>query len=292
MVCQFVVNILVASASTIIVALGFSLVLRCARFFHFAHGAVFTSGPYFALVLHGWLGAPIAVAVPSAIALSSVLGCAVELGIYRPLRRNGASSLVLLLASLGVYVVCQNLISLVFGDATHRLREGGVQEGFALLGARVTSAQVGILCCTVLLVSLLTAGLVSTRFGKSLQAVSSNPLLASVCGVDSDRVILYSLALGSGLASLAGILTAFDVDMTPTMGMSALMTAVVAVVVGGRDSILGIILASLLLATAQQLGAWYLGAQWQDAIAFLVLLTALLFRPHGLLGREATRIVA
>ena len=85
---------------------------------------------------------------------------------------------------------------------------------------------------------------------------------------------------------MAGILVALDVDMTPTMGMNALMLGVVAVIIGGVSSISGITLGALLLAVAQHLGAWYIGAQWQDAIAFVILVLFLLYKPEGFFGKK------
>ena len=119
-----------------------------------------------------------------------------------------------------------------------------------------------------------------------MRAVANNPELARISGIESDRVILSTFALGSALAGIAGILVALDVDMTPTMGMNALMMGVVAVIVGGVGSIPGVALAALLLGMAQHLGVWYISSQWQDAIAFVILLTFLLFRPEGFMGKR------
>ncbi len=98
--------------------------------------------------------------------------------------------------------------------------------------------------------------------------------------------LFYSFAIGSALAGIAGILVSLDVDMTPTMGMNALMMGVVAMIVGGVGSIWGIVLGSLLLALAQNLGVWYISSQWQDAIAFAILLISLLFKPEGFFGKK------
>ena len=119
-----------------------------------------------------------------------------------------------------------------------------------------------------------------------MRAVANDPELASVSGIDSGKVILLTFALGSALAGVAGILVAFDVDMIPTMGMNALMMGVVAVIIGGVGSIPGIALGSLLLGMAQHLGVWFISSQWQDAIAFAILLIFLLFRPQGFLGKK------
>lgn len=110
--------------------------------------------------------------------------------------------------------------------------------------------------------------------------------LASVCGIDADRVILSAFAIGSLLAGVAGILVALDVDMTPTMGMRALLMGVVAAIIGGIGSTTGTILGAVVLGLALHLGVWRLGAEWQDPIAFAVLLVFLVFRPYGIFGRR------
>ena len=208
---------------------------------------------------------------------------------YLPLRRKGASPLVLLLASLGIYVVLQNIISMTFGDDIKSIRSGPVKEGLNVFGARITPIQVFTIVVSVVLVIAVAVLLKKMKMGKAMRAVASDPKLANVCGLDSDRVILLAFAIGSVLAGVAGILVALDVDMTPTMGMNALMMGIVAVIIGGVDSIIGIILGALLLGLAQNLGVWYISSQWQDAIAFAILLIFLLFRPQGFMGKRVVK---
>lgn len=286
MIEQFIINGIISASVYFLVALGFSIVYSTVKFLHFAHGIVFTAGAYFAFLFTQWLVMPLWVSIILAIAASIVLGCLMEIGIYRPLRKRGSSGLVLLLASLGMYILLQNVISMVFGDETQSIRTGAVQEGINILGARITPIQIITIGVSIVLVIALSAFLRMTKIGKSMRAVANDPQLANLSGIHSNRVILWAFAIGSGLAGLAGILVALDVDMTPTMGMNALMMGVVVVIIGGVRSIPGIALGALLLATAQHLGAWYIGSQWQEAIAFVVLVLFLLFRPEGFMGKK------
>lgn len=105
----------------------------------------------------------------------------------------------------------------------------------------------------------------------------------------SSFIILISFAIGSALAGIAGILVALDVDMTLTMGMNMLLMGVVAMMIGGVGSFWGIVLGSLLLATAQNLAVWYISSQWMDASAFIILLIFLLFRPQGFMGKKVRK---
>jgi branched-chain amino acid transport system permease protein len=281
---QFVANAIMTAAPFALVGVGFALVYLVARFLHFAHAAVFTSCPYFTFLIFsaGW---PLTVAIPTAIMLSTGVGCAIELFIYRHLRRKQSPAMVMMLASLGIYVVLQNWISLMFGDNTKTLLAEPVREGLLVLGARVTPVQITTISVSVTLIAAVALMLKYAKAGKAIRAVAADAELARVAGIDSDHVILWAFAIGSALAGMAGILVAVDVDMTPTMGMNVLMMAVVAVIVGGVRSIPGIVLGALLIGFAQNFGTWWLSSQWQDAIVFAILLVFLLFRPHGFLGR-------
>lgn len=281
-------NIVIASCTILLVGLGFALIYRTTHFFHFAHAIVFTSCPYFTLALVK-SGVALAAAIPIAVVLSAALGCAMEIGVYRPLRRRGASPMILLLASLGLYVLLQNTISLIFGDDTKTLRTGVVKIGIDVLGARITPIQIATIVVSAVLVITVAVMLRTTKMGKAMRAVAADAELAKVSGIDSDRVILWTFAVASALAGVAGILVALDVDMTPTMGMNALMMGVVAVIIGGVGSIPGIVLGALLIGFAQNFGAYWLSSQWQDAIVFGVLLIFLLLRPQGFLGKRVKK---
>lgn len=287
---QFIANGLIAASVYALIALSFGLIYRVAKFFHFAHGAVYTSGTYVAFALHSLANVPLPVAFLSGIAGATALGLGMELAVYRPLRKHAGSTLVLLLSSLGLYTVLQNAISLGFGDDTKTLRSWPVKEGLALFGVHLTPVQIAIFCTTAVLFAVTALILSRTRVGKALCAVANDPDLAMMAGIDSDRVISWTFGIGSALAGVAGILVSLDIDMTPTMGMNALMMGVVAVIIGGVGSIPGVALGALLLGMAQHLGVWKISSQWQDAIAFIILLIFLLFRPQGFLGRKIKKV--
>lgn len=286
MLIQILINTLIISSYYLLVALGFSIVFYLLRFFHFAHAAVFTSGAYFTFLYNQLMGFSLYTSIPLAVLCSCLLGCLIELIIYKPLRKKKSSSLILLLASLGIYIVLQNVISMVFGDDTKTIRTWSVVEGLNVFGARITPVQIIIIASSIFLLLLTSSFLRFSKTGRAMRAVANDPELANISGISSDRVILISFAIGSALAGIAGILVSLDVDMTPTMGMNALMMGVVAMIVGGVGSLWGIVLGSLLLAIAQNLGVWYISSQWQDAIAFAILLIFLLFKPEGFFGKR------
>jgi branched-chain amino acid transport system permease protein len=285
-ISQFIINCIIASVYIFILAISFSLIFQTVRFFHFAHGAVFTMGAYLTYLFNVSTGLSLLISVVFAVIVCAFLGYLIELCLYRPLRNKGCLPLTTLLTSLGVYICIQNAISMIFGDATNSMRGDSVQKGFNLLGGRITSIQIVTVCISLFLVIALSIFLKKTIVGKSIRAVANDPMLADISGINSNYIILWVFAIGSALAGLAGILVAFDVDMTPTMGMHALLMGVVAVIIGGVNSISGIALGAFLLAISQHLGAWYIGSQWQDAIAFVILVLFLLFKPEGFFGKK------
>jgi branched-chain amino acid transport system permease protein len=286
MLNQLLLNGIIAGSIYSLVALGFSLIYQTTRFFHFAHGAVYTFGAYFAYLFYIQLGYERIVAFPLACVCSMVLGAGCEVLVYKQMRKRKATDLTLLIASLGLYTLLQNIISMVWGDDTKTMRTGEVVEGHAVLGARITDVQIMIIAATVVLIALMTLILTQMKFGKTLRALANDAELAQLSGINSDRYILYSFAIGSFLAAVAAIMISFDTDMTPTMGFNALVMGVVAVIVGGINSLPGAALGGLLIGLAQNLGVYWLPSKWQDTIAFVILILFLLFRPYGMLGKK------
>ncbi len=282
---QFVVNGLVTGAAYALVALSFSVVFRVGRFFNFTHAAVFTWAGYFGYLCWTILGLSLWAGALLSVCLSAVLGVLLELSVYMPLHRRRASGVVLLLVSLGLYTIMQNTISMLFGDEIKRLSGNTVAEGLSVWGARATRIQLAIVIICVVVFVAFGILLRLSPFGTRLRAVADDPDLAAIQGVQVHRFRLAASALGSGLAAVVSLLMGLDVGITPTVGLNALMMGVVAVIAGGVDSTPGIFLGGILLGLAQHLGVWKIGTQWQDAIAFAVLILFLVLRPQGFFGK-------
>ena len=269
---QLFINAIIASSGYCLVAIGFVLLLRTAGFFNFAHGSVFASGAYFTFIAQRYFGLAALTSAVAGVLLASLLGCLIEVIVFRPLRSSKHSALVSMMASIGVYTALQNVLSVAFGDETRRLESVIMSQRFDLGLAGMTTAQAGIVFASMLISLVTMAALRATRLGLKVRAVADSGELALTVGVNRNRIVLVTASFASAIGGLAGVLMAFDVHMTPTMGMRPLMMAIVAAVIGGSASIPGLMLASLLLALAQQIATWFLPAQWQGCVAFLVLL--------------------
>ncbi len=285
MLIQLLANGLVNGCLYALVAIGFALIYNTTKIFHVAHGAIYTVGAYicyFFMVEKGW---PLAVAVGIAVGCSGLLGALVEAWIYAPLARRGAPLLVSLLSSLGLYVALVNVIAMFFGNQT-RVLWPGVQRTYSIVGVTLTRPQFWQVAAAAIIVPGLVLFLKFTNWGRIIRAVRDNPTLAMVMGINQESVRLWVFVVGSAVTALASILVALDVGVDPNVGMPMLLTAAVALIVGGVGTFEGPVVGGFILGVLQGLVVWEISARWMDAVTFGVLIVFLLFRPWGLAGRR------
>ena len=289
MLNQLFLNGIIAGSIYALIAIGFTVIYRTVKFFHFAHGIVYTAGAYFAYTLIISLHLNFALSFFLAIALAAILGVAIDRLVYYPLRQQKASNLIFLLASFGVVIFIQNLIQLIYGAQILTIRTGPIKEGHHFLGAVITDIQILILAISIILMIFLWLFIQKTKLGKAMRAVSDDPIAANVVGINPERIILTSFAIGSALAGAAGILISFETNIEPTMGFSALLKGIIASIIGGIGSIPGAVLGGFFLGLAENLGIWKISAGWKDCIAFAILIIFLLLRPRGILGNKTEK---
>lgn len=287
--CQLLVNAVIAGSIYALIALGFTVIYRTVKFFHFAHGVVYTAGAYFAYTLIISLHLNFALSFFLSMVLAAILGIAIDRFVYYPLRQQNASNLIFLLASFGVFIFLQNLIQLIYGAQILTIRTGPIKEGHHFLGAVITDVQILILAASIILMIFLWLFIQKTKLGKAMRAVADDPVAANVVGINPERMIRTSFAIGSALAGAAGILISFETNIEPTMGFSALLKGIIAAIIGGIGSIPGAVLGGFFLGLAENLGIWKISAGWKDCIAFAILIIFLFIRPWGFLGTKTEK---
>lgn len=279
-------NVFLTFSMYFLLAVSFNILYSTIKFLNVTHAICLVSGAYltYFISIQQRLSLLIAVSISIVVAILSML--AVNQWIYKPLQKLKAESWHMLIASLGVYVVLQNIVSMIWGDSTQSFRTWPVKAGHKFLGAYITDVQIITIfaCAGLLLLSWLF--MEKTNTGRRIKAVSSNPELSSLLGIDRNKAVIWSFVLGSGLAACAGILIAADTDMTPTMGFNWLLYAMVAMIVGGMGKMRYLLLGSFFLATAQHLSAYYLDSKWMNATAFVILIVFLYFKPYGFSGQK------
>jgi branched-chain amino acid transport system permease protein len=210
--------------------------------------------------------------------------------LLKPLIQKGGNSLTFLVATLGTYIVLQNIISLIFGDSSKVIRIGEVKQGIELFNGFITQIQVFSVIIIILIITSLYAVFMQTNFGKQLRCVSSNNNLSNIFGIDSLKVIKFSFLIGALLAGIVGILIGLDITLTPSMGFDYLLYGIICMIIGGTGSVRGAIPAAIIVSSSQHIGAFIFNYVWMEAIAYAILILFLLFRPLGFSGKQLKKV--
>ena len=287
---QLILNVIVLTSIYLLIAISFSQIYYSAKFFHIAHAAIISFGAYFVLFSVKKFSIPFPVSVALAIAAATLIGVVCEVLVYRQLRNRNVPALTYLIASIGLYVMLQNCISLLFGDDTKIINTADVTVGNQIFGAYITTIQIITIVVSISLFIAINLFLLYTATGKSIRAVASNPELCDIYGVSSNKIILIAFGIGSAFAATAGILSAMDTNMTPTFGFNLLLYGVVTMIIGGVGSTKGLIAGALLVATTQYLTAYYIDTKWMDAVTYIILILFLIWRPLGFSGKLLKKV--
>ena len=270
-----------------IIALGYSMVYGIAKMLNFAHGDVIMIGAYISFCATQYWGLPPVVSVLAAMAVCTVLGVVIEGLAYKPLRQ--ASSLAVLITAIGMSYLLQNIALLVWG-ANPKSFPSVVSVGSLSLfgGQMIISGETMITVAANLIIMIaLTLFTGRTKMGKAMRVVSEDRGAAELMGINVNRTISLTFAIGSALAAIAGVLlcSTYPVLM-PTTGSMPGIKAFTAAVFGGIGSIPGALLGGVLLGIIEILGKAYVSTELGDALVFGVLIIVLLVKPTGLLGKK------
>ncbi len=283
---QLILNSIIAGAIYSLIALGFNLIYGATKFFNLAHGVMAAIGGYAVFYFAKTLGWDLWLAVVIGILLAGLVGWALDRLVYLPLRKRKASTMVLLVASLGVFTALQAIIAILFSSQFQTLsRNIGGQKIYEIAGGIITQTQVVILASAIAIMVALALLFKYTMFGKAVKAVSDDEEVSKIVGINTNKIIGYVFFIGSAIAGLGGILVGFDTGIEPTMGLSLLLKGVIASIIGGIGSIYGAVLGAFLLGFAENFGIWKISGEWKDAIAFALLIIFLIFRPKGIIRR-------
>jgi branched-chain amino acid transport system permease protein len=286
LIAQLLVNGIANGSHYALLGLGFALIFGPTRITHFAYGPLYALAAYAGWTAAAPLGLPLPVALVIGAGVGALSGIATYGILYRPFERRQSSNFVVLIASLGLFIVLENAISIAFGSDTKVVPS--FTADVILLGDVVfTSVQVWQVLALIIVGSFLALFLKRSDYGKALMAMTDNPEMARIIGIDTVKVAMLAFALGSAIAAVPAILILLKEGATPYMGFNAVFMGFVAVVVGGIGSLRGAVIGGYALGLIENLGTWQIPTEWQGTIAFVVLFLVLLFKPRGLFGRSA-----
>jgi branched-chain amino acid transport system permease protein len=274
-----------------LIALGYTMVYGVLKLINFAHGEVYMVGAmtgYYAAHQLGFAAEPSLVGLVAVLLLSmttcAALGAVIERVAYRPLRT--APRLASLITAIGISLLLQNGGQLLFGaDPKFFPSLVTAREVVRAGSLAISNIQLFVFGTAMFLMVGLEVVVMRTRFGRAMRAVSVDAPAAALMGVPVDRVISGTFMLGSALAAAAGILVGLsNPKIDPLMGLLPGLKAFVAAVLGGIGSIPGAMVGGLLLGVVETMVSAYLSSTYRDAIAFVILIAILLYRPTGLFG--------
>ena len=277
-----------------VVAIGFTLIYRVLQAVNFAHGEVYTLGAFATLVGTTTLKLPLWAVVPLVILVGGLAGWGIERSAFRPFRKftdeaslkSRAVREATLLSSLALGIIVRESLDQVYkGEWLAVPQEYMLGAPISIAGIRLSVGEVAIGATSLALLAILQFVLHRTRIGIAIRAVSSNLIGAQFSGIDIDRVVVAVFVIGSVLGAAAGMIVSLTYgNIQSFMGLTIVIKAFVAMVIGGLTSLPGAVVAGILIGVAEAGAGTFLPSAWTEMVAYLLLIVTLLFLPRGLFG--------
>lgn len=281
-IIQTLVNGLVLGSIYIVVAAGLSLIFSIMGIVNFAHGGILMLGAFITYIFAAKYGLPFFVSLLIAMGIMGILGAIIERGIFRPLKDSQLNMMVI---SLGLAIVLEDLALIIWGadDLVFPFPKlGMVRMGNVYLPVD----RLVIMLSSFALIFFLYVLIQKTKLGAAMRAVSQDREAAILQGINSNQIYSLSFGIGCALASAAGALISPLFMISPYMGTLPMVKAFVVIVLGGLGSIIGAVLGGFILGILESFGATFLGAVFQNAISFAILIAVLIFKPEGIFGES------
>jgi branched-subunit amino acid ABC-type transport system permease component len=267
-----------------VVALGFTMIIRALDLINFAHGEMLMIGGLVGFSFTTGVGIPYVLAVPLCGVVAGVAGIILGLLIFLPLRSQGSPIINMMIATIGLSIVLQNLGKLVWGSRTLEYPSVFASQPYGVGGILVPSYVPWILVVGVVLMAGLQMFFFRTSTGIAMRGASEDPVTARLMGVDPNRMILYTLGISGALGGVAGALLSPIVFASFDMGISVGLKAFSAATIGGLGSMVGAMVGGIVLGLVETIGAAKISSAYKDAFAYGLLILVLLVRPRGLFG--------
>jgi branched-subunit amino acid ABC-type transport system permease component len=283
-VAQLVLNGLMAGTILAVPAIGFTAIYAVLRFPNFAVASHLTIGAFAGWLANVSLGLPAVLAVAVAFVTAGLAGVLNDEVVLKPLRPAGA--LTTAIAAVALTLVLENVIRFVFGNDL-RGYDLPIRRDWQAAGLRIAPQQVQNFVIAVAAMAAVFLFLAFTRTGKAMRAVADNPMLASVKGIDADRVTRLTNFVAMGLAGVGGVLVGLDTSIDPLTGFRVILSVFAAAVVGGLGSIPGAVVGALTIGVGEELSLLVLVPAYRTVVGFVAILLVLTLRPRGILGERA-----
>lgn len=286
MEAQVLFNGLVTGMLIAMPAVALTLTYGILKFPNFAIGAMLTVAAYIAFALNAMLGLPLLWSAVIGAVLFAGVAVGVDQTVFRPLRER--SPITLLVASMGVSFVLENIARFMFGNYA-RSYEIPIARPYEILGLRLNYEQAVTAATALGAMLLVYVVLQHSWLGRAMRAVSDNPSLAAVRGVDRERIVRWTWAISGLLIGVAGVLAGLDRAIDPLLGWNYVVTVFAAAILGGLGNPVGAVMGALTLGIVEETSTLFIPPNYRQVVSFTAIALLLLVRPSGLLGTQRVR---
>lgn len=286
MLGQLILNGLVTGSLLALPALALTMVFGILKFPNFAIGAMLTFGAYAAWVMNAVFGLPLLIATAIAALISAAVAVLSDALVFQRLRDAG--SITLLVASMGLSLVLENVCRFAFGNATRNFN-AEIARPIRWHGLRINHEQLVTATSVIICVIVIQLLLYSSPLGRAMRATADNAALASVRGIERDTIVRITWALSGCLLALSGVLAGLDRAVDPLLGWNYQIPVFAAAILGGLGSPIGAVIGALVIGLAEELSTLILPTNYRQIVSFAIILLLLLVRNQGLFGGKAVR---
>jgi branched-subunit amino acid ABC-type transport system permease component len=286
MIGQVVLNGLVTGMVVALPAVALTLIYGILKFPNFAIGAMLTVGAYLALALNVYLSLPVLIAAAIGAAVFAAIAVGIDQAVFRPLRER--SAITLLVASMGVSFVLENIVRFIFGNGA-RSYELPLAQPKLVFGLRINNEQMVTAAAVIAAMAAVYVLLRHTPLGRAMRAVSDNAPLAAARGIDRERIVRWTWVIAGILTAAAGVLAGMDRAIDPLLGWNYIVTVFAASILGGLGNPVGAVLGALTVGVVEETSTLVIPPNYRQIVSFCVIALLLLMRPQGLFGTQRIR---
>lgn len=288
----YTVNGLVLGSTYALTAIGYSMVYGILELVNFTHSTIYMVGAYLSYILVSIAKLPLWLGFLLSVVLTGLIGVSYEWLTLRPLRERKQPKFAMLICTIGTSIVLQNTFFLLMGSETRQFPTIFEGKSIEIMGFNITMAQVFIIISTVVLLIAFTLFINKTRIGMAMRSCSQDTEAAELMGINVNHVVSFTFFLGSALAAVAGVMgcmsyRSVDVSVGAAIGTKTFASTVL----GGIGVFYGGVVGGLIIGLTEVYTAAYIGSNYRNIPAFIILILVLFLRPTGLFGAKQVKKV-
>jgi branched-subunit amino acid ABC-type transport system permease component len=272
MIPQVVAAGLVTGCIYALLAVGFSIIANSMSFFNLSHGGILLVGAFLTYFFKVQLNLAMILSIALATVVTTLAFLGIAASVFMPMRARGSAKWNVAMASLGVFIVTQAVIGIVFGTAPVDATQGNVPRMFQLVGVRISTTEITIAVVAVASILLFSVFVRATKVGMAVRAAVNDREIAGLVGANVERLEMVVFGIGAFLAALAGGLVAMTGAVTYTMGLDGLLKAIVVSILGIEAGVAGALVGGLALGVIENVTMYATAASWRDGISLLILM--------------------